>query len=948
MKSFLSLVVRDILDLTGNDPGRSVFIFPNRRSGRVFLEEMHHQINGPVLSPEVLSIDDWMIKLSGFVVPDRNTSLAALYPIIRKRLDYRGSFAQFMDFGEMILSDFDDVDRYLADPARLFRGLTEYKMTETVIDSDEFKQLTELIARFWGSFSERVSRHQENWLATWEQLDPIYHDFHHALQSKGMATSGYCYRAVAEKIEHGGLLRMEQDLFGLVGFNALTRAEEVLFEHLQEAGKARFYWDYHPFYCNGAHEAGRFITPNLVKFPAPENFTPFPDGYSALYDTQPDPPLIRILPVTSQSGQTHLLTALLQEEPIGNRGIILADEAGLPDLIRSWSDDLLSVNFSSGYPTAETVSATLIRSLTYWLTDKKNGIPSSYSTERTLALLKHPLMQACLNEEEQDWLDVLSVRYPEAVPEDFFRENQDPSVIGLLPSLYEKPLDVVSMILQRILEGEIPDDLLERAALTEIQQEVDHLRRIVQQWDLPLDAEGVFKLLSRFLQKKRITLESEERTAGTLVTGVLETRLLDFDEVYIMSLNEGTWPSKSLPSSLIPYSLRKFFQLPVAEHRDRIYSYYFYRLLQRARKVTLLYITGHRDDQISSGEKSRYITQLELETPLEVQRLDEPAIRVAIDESPLIIQKSGKVLAKLNSFLDPDTPGHSISPSSLKEYLDCPLRFAFSRILDIREPWEAGTASEPKGFGTLIHLVMEELYQPFSNKPEGPDDQWFEALLQDQNRVAQLLVEMYPKALETDGIHHPGSKEQLGLDIARNFVDAIVQVDRQEAPFKIIRMEESIRCSYCFEERMGGRSVNLGGIIDRIDRTADGIRILDYKTGKTSLNFKEIGSIFKASSRLKDVFQVLLYCEMFGLNHGWEEPLVPVIYPVMNFLTGDSDTRITISKKPLVYQEIRQEFRAGLGDLLAELFDASVPFMQTADIDTCKYCLYSGICRRDS
>ncbi|MFO7615648.1 MAG: PD-(D/E)XK nuclease family protein [Bacteroidales bacterium] len=947
MKSFLSLVVRDVLEATGGDPGRSVFIFPNRRAGRTFSRELHRQIPRPVFSPEVYSIDDWMVRLSGLVVPDRLTRLAALYPVVRKQLDYQGSFGQFLDFGEMILNDFDDVDKYLADPAVLFRGLTEYKKTEAIIESEEYEQIAALVAGFWGSFSDRTSRHQENWLATWENLENIYRSFHEVLVSRGLATSGMCYRKVADRIR-GGYPRLEEtELVGLVGFNALTRAEEELFTYLRDTGKARFYWDYHPFYCNGLHEAGQFIQRHLRQFPPPDAFSPFPGGENSLFDPQPESPSVRVLPVTSQSGQIHLLTRLLREDPTGPRGIVLADESGLADLIRTWTDDLGQVNFSSGFPAGETLAASFIQCFSDWLAARGTADAGTFDTSDTIALLAHPWVGALLTVQEREWGKNVKGSYPEVVPEEYFLVKPGLPLINNLPGLVRRPLEILEQYVDWLLARGIPATPLERAVLNALSKELDQVRRVAVRWNLSLDCDSAFKLLARFIQRHRVTLEPGGGEPVTLVTGILETRLLDFQEVYILSLNEGIWPSRSLPASLIPYSLRKFFRLPVAEHRDHIYSYYFYRLLQRARKVTLLYLTGHRDDQINSGEKSRYVTQIELETPLELLWMEEPSTRISTGEGPLVIQKSGRVLEKLQRFLDPANPSKSISPSALKDYLDCTIRFAFSKILDIREPWEPGSASEPKGFGTLVHLVMEGLYKPFAARGGGPDGEWLDRIIRNPGRIDELLDVKYPESLGVKGAHNPGGKDQLGLGVARDFILAILRVDRKSLPFKILRTEDSIGCSYLFEEGPAGRAVNLGGIIDRIDETPDGLRVVDYKTGKTNLKFKQVESIFNATDSLKDVFQVLLYCEMYGSVNGWDRPLLPAIYPVMDFLGGNDTTRIGTSQGPLIYQEARPEFRSGLHQLLNELFDPSIPFTQTDDAGKCQWCLYSGICRRD-
>ncbi len=950
IKSFISLVAKDILQFTKGELKDVAVIFPNRRAGSLFRNELVARIQTPSWSPGIFSIDDWLTGLSGLKKTEKLEELALLFPIVNKHLTHVKTFADFMDLGETLLADFEDVDKYLADPVKLFSTLSEVKKIDSLFDVTFDEELVERIRVFWSGFGSVQSSHQEKWLQVWECLPSVYKEFSESLMGNGLGTSGMCYRKAAEDLITGEITAGRYKQIYFAGFNILTYAEETVFNFLRDSGVASFYWDCHPYYMESPNEAGKFLQHYLKLFPPPEGFDPFPEGASDFFISTKTSESIKVIPVTSNSGQIQALLNDLLQRPEANRGIILSDEGLFSDLLASWPDDSLPVNFTSGYPMRNTLSAGLFQNLAdIFLDTVQSPDQGLYKSGLILAFLKHPWAGWIAGEAIGTFVEQIERRYPDAMPATFISKDTGISHwIGNMNSVRDF-LERVNELGIRLGAFKALCYPLERAAIDAIMVHASYVRGLIEKYDLLIDPLSMSKIWSQFLNAGKITLETD-RDACNQVTGILETRLMDFDEVFILSFNEGIWPSKSLPGSLLPYSLRKIFHLPTAENRDAMYAYYFYRLIQRTNSLHIYYLTGHRDDGIRSGEKSRYITQLQFEIAKQIDVRPEPPARVGSAARPIIIPKEGEVKERLYQYLAGSEHGKSLSPSALNEYLDCSLKFALKRIYQIREPDDIAYASEPKGFGILIHQIMNRLYREFVGKDRGPDAIWFKETLTAQERLVAMIRGEYNLVLKQPGAGNPGGKEILGMEVVRQFINSILEFDKQMVSLTVLELEKDYRMQYPIEIGGENLAVNLNGIVDRIDRIADGIRIVDYKTGNCDLNTKSLGEMFNRAStkRPKEVFQVLLYCELFFSHTGEIADLIPSLFRPGRFRSGDHEHRIQLEGNDIVFEKVRTDFAAGLKALLEELFNADIPFTQCEDEQVCKFCPFAGICSRES
>jgi CRISPR/Cas system-associated exonuclease Cas4 (RecB family) len=327
----------------------------------------------------------------------------------------------------------------------------------------------------------------------------------------------------------------------------------------------------------------------------------------------------------------------------------------------------------------------------------------------------------------------------------------------------------------------------------------------------------------------------------------------------------------------------------------------------------------------------------------------EPPARVNGSSLAVEIKKEGAVQQKLESFLV-GKGNKSLSPSAINEYLDCSLRFALKRIYGFREPDEIAHASEPKGFGILIHQVMNRLYREFIGTKRGPGSEWLKNLVSDQSGLAEIILDEYRMVLSESERVKPGGKDLLGIEVVRQFITKIIEFDINNPVISILGLEKDFRMEYPVEINGKLTKVNLNGIIDRIDQVDGGIRIIDYKTGNCELNSKSIADLFIRGSmrRPKEVFQVLLYCE-FLLNHELpSSDLMPGLFRLGKFRGGEYDFRAKVAGKDVVFAEVREEFNTGFKEVLKELFNPDVPFKRTEDEQICRYCPFTGICSRDA
>jgi hypothetical protein len=460
-----------------------------------------------------------------------------------------------------------------------------------------------------------------------------------------------------------------------------------------------------------------------------------------------------------------------------------------------------------------------------------------------------------------------------------------------------------------------------------------------------MSVETYFKLLKKLVVGVNVPF-SGEPLSGLQIMGVLETRALDFDNLIILSMNEGVFPTKKAASSFIPYNLRKGFDLPTYEHQDSIFAYHFYRLINRAKRIYLLYDT--RIEGLQSGEISRYFNQIKHLYPDSFNiRENLTVYKITSGESLAIsIRKTPQIQEKLNVFLQGGEK--RLSASSVNTYLKCPLQFYFSEVEGLAEEDEIAEVVEASTFGTIFHSVMEWLYEPFKGKMVTAD------LLHKIRKDDNLLTEKIEKSFaenyfKTDKVRKLTGQNFLTGEVLKKYVRKVLATDARLTPFIYLKSEERIESDYPLPS---GKVVSLKGIIDRVDEVRGRTRIIDYKTGRGILVYKEMKDLFdkELKNRPKSVMQVFMYSHLYLLDHQ-DKILEPGIYYLRNLYDAKFDPGV-INRSGREGGHVsdfsghREEFKKYFDACLEEIFDPAVPFCQTLTGEACKWCIFTNICKK--
>ena len=950
MKYFLQETARNILTDHGEHLADLCLVFPNRRAGVFFKHYLGGVLDKPVWSPSIHTISDLMQDLSGLEKADHLSLIFDLHQVFQQQKGGGEPFDEFYRWGEMLLHDFDELDKYLADPRDVFRNLARLKSIEDQFDYLDEEQI-EAIRQFWNAFRiESPSREQQGFLSIWEILYDVYHIFNLRLDEKGLAYEGKIYRSVVDQIR-AETLKPQYAHYVFIGFNALTPAEEKLFYELKDRQMADFYWDYDSYYLNG-HEAGRFIRSNLREFPSRE---------LNIYDNLKKPKNIRFINTPYDIAQAKIIPQLLQDLGVGTErhpdqtAIVLPDEQLLLPVLNSLPEELPSVNVTMGYPVDATPAFSLLLSLIELQQNIRGGGQSfSFYYKDVLAILNHQYMGILRHQKIDELIEGIHTHNKIYIEAGELHVIELFRVIFAHPENYDSLSDYLLNIyvqFYRLLKdkGAEEDETLrmELESIYHVYLSVKRLKEIFDSQQVQVGTDTYLRILERVIRNQRIPFQGEP-LSGLQVMGILETRALDFEHLIILSMNEGVFPASESAPSFIPFHLRKGFGLPTHEHNDAIYAYYFYRLIQRAQDVTLVYNSG--TDGLQTGEMSRFMHQLLLESGQDISR-ETVVSRLSIPgENPVEVDKTPEVMQVLEEYNTLGKGRRTLSPSALKNYLVCPLRFYFRYIAGLEEKEEITEDVDLPLFGLLLHNTAERLYRPYVAKGLWITAGELEKMEKDTGAIEQHVMEAFREEYFSD---HPenrklqlSGKNLLIRDIIVQYIRQMLRADRRFAPFRPLKLEKTFKGPLSFEVHGEKKQLTLKGTIDRVDEQEDSLRIIDYKTGSSKGNVKDIVSLFSRDGQ-HDALQALLYARVYDQNHGNDKKLVPGLYYFRDIYKKSFDYRVKMNKQPIVYGQVQDSLEENLKAAVQELFDPSTPFRQTDDRDACRICPYAAICRRE-
>ncbi len=953
MKAFLREVAEELHRSFGENLGELCLVFPNRRAGLFFNKYLGDRLEHPVWSPSIYTIQDLMARISELDYADELELISLLYKVYLEVRGSEDSFDEFFFWGEIMLSDFDELDKYMVNAEDIFRNLSDLKDLEKSFDYLSEQQV-ELIQRFWSSFSyEQLSEQKQQFLEIWNLLFPVYLKFRESLLASGIGYEGMIYRNVAEIIREEKLSDLPFTKLIFIGFNALNPCEQLLFKSLEKSDKALFYWDYDEYYLgNEMHEAGHFMRENLSRFKDSGK------SFNQLNLTG-TPKEITVYSIPSDAGQAQLVNTILEKtQKLAELGeetaIVLADEELLIPVLNALPPELSEINVTMGYPVSATPVFSLIEHLIALqrnLRESKGNDPRFYH-EDVLPILQHQYISlrehgdSVSKVREIHEHNLIYINQSQLAMNDLFR--------GIFKKI-EKPEDIAGYLLE-ILEmitgrddEKKPVPAMELEFIYRIYTRIQRLKDVLGRLGMNFNLPTFLRLFHKFLQRTRIPFTGEP-LAGIQVMGVLETRVLDFDRIILLSMNEGSFPKTGNIQSFIPQNLRFGFQLPTPEYQDAIYAYYFYRLIQRAGDVCLLY--NNKAEGLNSGEKSRFIHQLNYDPNFDVRELSAGFDVQAHPIQTIRVDKSPEVLQKLMKYSPSKEEGKGyLSPSALNSYIDCSLKFYFNYIAEIKEPVKLQEEVDPALFGTLLHEAVRSLYMKLDNPVNEAD---LKRILDTPAMIFESIDKAFSEIYLNDTGESPEGRNRVIREIIFTYVQKILEKDMEFAPLHIESLEESYFMEIPVQSGMQEFPVRIGGKIDRIDRLGNSYRVLDYKTGKGRMFLNSLEELFDQENKTRNTaaFQTFLYAKLFRTKERLENlPVTPGVYLIRDifgqgfryhFSLGSLKSNTAIWD----YSSIDEEFTDQLTSLLNSLFDPGTAFVQTEEEGTCRNCIYKGICQR--
>jgi CRISPR/Cas system-associated exonuclease Cas4 (RecB family) len=946
LKKFLEQTAEAFIERFGTNNSRHVVIVPNKRS-EIFLKNYLKELTSATLwLPEFYTIDEFISKTSGLINLDPVLVYFELYEIHKElRKEDAMPLEDFLSWAPIMLADFNDIDVQLQDARHVFRHLSEAKAIEK-----------------WNPDGSPLTKVEQDYLDFYRSLFAYYSELKNRLQSKGAGFKGMIYRYLQE---NKTLLSTAWGniSFSLVGFNALSKSELDIFGYVKDNFDTTIYLDADKHYLDLQRPdkndgAGRFLSEIISEWKLTDI-----KWIGNLLETHKNK--LEVFAVAKQIGQVKFAGKLLEKWYDENKAvsgeidtaIVLADENLLIPLLHSLPEledgnNQIPFNITMGYPLTNTAFS---RFVLQWLSfiirfsDKQND--PKFPVNDLIRLISNPVITLLLNKTNKNFRSIL-VNELLKTGKVYLSTGELNSLIP--ESVKEQLNSLFNLLLIRTEKAEVFMEALKKMLLlvkemTEKEEDIrfpllaEQLNKtyaVIQQTSIMLKQQNgmtlkaLQKILLQLLRRGEISLKGEP-LEGIQIMGMLETRNLDFKNLIILSANEGILPKTGLMESFIPFDIRHNYHLPLPKEQNDISAYYFFRLLQRAERVALIYNSD--SDKFGGGEKSRFILQTEFELPHlfrdpgSFEKIVHTSIPANQTEDEISITKTAEVIKGIRRKADT-----GFSASSLIVYRNCPLKFYFSEILGLRDLDKIEPDIEFNVFGNAIHRVLEKIYSHFIGKNIDPEK--IKSFIPEVGKLLDKeLAEIYKGGNTKTGKNH------LIYEVAKKYIDQFLKYEAGKSSssgIRIIGLEERISKT----TKLGNYEVTLKGFLDRIERTETGdIRIVDYKTGKVEpkdlkLNDKTAEAEQLADRKKEKLFQLLFYAHLYRLHTGNNiSPRLGIYSLRMLSSYGLMETSLPNGD---------DFFETYLTGLIEEIFDPSVKFSQTEDDRICHYCDFKDICNR--
>lgn len=900
------------------------FVFPNKRSSLFFRKYLSETAEAPVFSPSFTTINELFGAISGLVVLDKITLLYRLYCSFAKVIkDYKESFDDFLYWGDMILNDFDDVDKYLVDAQKLFTNVKDLKEIDSHYSYMSPEQI-KAVESFWGILIKYQEGEKEKaFISLWTSLYDIYTDFRESLLREGYAYEGMVYRLVAEKVKEDDSYLSEAlsnySNLVFVGLNALSECEKTLFDRLQRDGIADFYWDYYgdvikdPF-----NRSSMFMENNVRRYPSKyqlEDNGGVPD----------EKPAINLISVPSSVGGAKYVHNILNDildrgaEDLTNTAIVLPDERLLFPLLNAIPERIKDINVTMGYSLSNSSVTPFIWSVAS-MQDKirKKGDSYSFYYKGVMEVLSNSFLKSNFSQECSDLRSKIIDENMIYVPAERLGVNDLFKVLftPVLPREGEELFDSNSIAKYLIGVVEACSEFADKINKEFLLGFVKCLNLL---GSIPLKTrkDTFFRMLRQLSASVSIPF-SGEPLRGLQIMGPLETRCLDFENIIVLSMNEGVFPGASVSTSIIPYNLRRGFGLPTYEFQDAISAYYFYRSIARAKNIS--FIHDSRGDSMRGNEFSRYIMQLEYHHKF---RIEKKTVQYPLQLSDVNgvgeVAKDDKILESLKTI--------NYSPSSLLVYKACPMKFYFQYVMKLREDEEVSEDVDSGSFGDIFHYVMESVYK--ENRGEMTAE-FLRKVAGNSDYLNAMVKRAYKEKMNISELE---GKNILISYLIADYAKHTLLTDSYRAPFTVKKTEETYKAEWTPEGF--AFPLKLKGTVDRIDFKEGFYWISDYKTGKSP-------STVNAKSILPDhIFQLKFYLYLLNLLGIVKDPSSAFL---SIYYTREIYSHKIFTEKLSISDFIN--FKSELDGIFTEIFNKNETFKPCEDVKNCEYCNFKLLCNR--
>ncbi len=965
---FLEKVAYRLREKHGNEMERQIVVLPSRRAGLWLARALARLNDKPSWAPAMLTVSDLFRSFTALTPADNDTQIFELWNVYRKQFGEEMSFDDFWPWGEVIINDFNDIDLYMADAAKLYSNISDLKEID-----DRFGGLTdeqvEIIRGFWKSFNPGAasSDARSRFRSVWQKLGPLYTQYRESMLERGMAGDGMLCRAVGEQAQNGTLKVPDGKRWHIAGLNALNNCEKTLFTHLKKLGVADFYWDDDHFFMDDPeHKASLFIRDNIRIF---GNQAGRGEGGSH----EPPRGEWQIIDTPSDTAQAGMVAQLLDNEIVArgedltSTAIILADEKLLMPVLGSIPSSVEDVNVTMGHPFRFTSLYSFLKQLMSLIRSARTGSGVvTFRSDDVIALLSHQYFRLLAGSDGEAVIKEIitgnMVRVPESLLSARFRIKELFFVPPDGSAIPEHLAAVMGQLEEATFEAEEDGMRLstDREYLRAAMNSTTRLANLIRSYNPGMKPETGLRLLDRVFRKMIVPF-SGEPLRGIQVMGALETRALEFKRIIFLSLNEGIFPGISYDNTYIPYSIRRAFGLPTVNEHESIWSYYFFRLLRKPEKGWFLYNSSAQG--LNSGEMSRYLVRMSYSPGLAPR---QRSVHITVGRSRMVsevLQKTEvhngilvSIYGERNGEGDGERRGGRegekkyLSPSAVNTWLNCRMRFYYRYVCGMPEEEILKKEIDQRRFGNIMHEALHRLYEPLAGKAGvGPV---IAVMAGKRDQIRETIITAAMEEMRWDRETLLSGRGVIIIDVLERYARELLEYDANNPDLTLLGLEEELSGTHTINGACGIR-IRLGGKADRIDMTGGAVRVVDYKTGTPKKETITAEGLFdeEREKRSDAILQALLYCTLIEDRYPGRIVL-PSIYWIQQLSSDEFSPYAGV--KGLESPETDREewrgfmsaFRHEMGLTLDRIFAVNEDYRMTAFRRRCASCPYRTLCRR--